>query len=812
MIYQLAHTSPYLGGQIRLDMMVNGRQATGLHVVPLSDSITFNESNSRDTLKYSHLDNIKYLYDLLGDDMFRDCNAFGDQRLWSYNPSDVIELDTFDHTYNSGLRRLRYKRYDKQMSFLCPLWVAEKDFDAAKLSFVFHIGPTYTVDATGEETPIIYFNPNDNRSYRASQSQTVSLSDGLVSYINTYLQAGRDTSSSVDSSNDLLYIDYTNMESWVKGIYAPSGTPIYKDTKVLLGQILNQELPLMDFDALLCGTLVDNKIVAQQLLNLNFCFNLEDVVSSAGLGNADFESYNIWVDVLYDGDVVEYRDIYSNYDDIPGWRINPPGTIESGGRTGQPDANNNVLDYFLDTKAINNIYKNKVTQPIFHWAFTDNDKYTYNLYNGFSPFLGTAEKNKYQMTGHYFDTPDFNATLYDPLANNIGWCSVLDFINTSTPLDDGVVEHDVEYYKKNYTKIPIYNNTTALENDRITWIGNTKYNTKTITAPSGALSGVEDYFYCAILVADTNQWKDSADVIVGTLLGTPISDTNRSFIITGPRSLEDGTTVNAIQFLIDRNELDLVTFKNIMNSTLDNDYIIYIKSILKNIIQPSKIMLESSASIYRAAAPIKTAQEVTYDYRQKTKKTVYLYRYSGKIIPQFIPVGNDSTDYRENYKYYYNNAYHFTTWSDQNKPDNWKHYNDMLATGYDPNYPSIDFYSLEKEKCDPYTLPLTYQDKDYREEICWYRANRIFLLPSTLVTTFSKTIGSGDIDTDELLLYAFRLMLKTTTLNTGTLVDDGEYDYIKDYYNYNIVYDYDDTSADAVKNNKMSFKITWTLR
>ena len=38
-----------------------------LHIVPLDDNISFNEGNSRETFRYTHLENIKHLFGEIGD-------------------------------------------------------------------------------------------------------------------------------------------------------------------------------------------------------------------------------------------------------------------------------------------------------------------------------------------------------------------------------------------------------------------------------------------------------------------------------------------------------------------------------------------------------------------------------------------------------------------------------------------------------------------------------------------------------------------------------------------------------------------------
>ena len=67
-------------------------------------------------------------------------------------------------------------------------------------------------------------------------------------------------------------------------------------------------------------------------------------------------------------------------------------------------------------------------QPNFHWSFTDNQRYTWNLYNGFSPLVEENGRTNL-IEGRFFDTPDIMSEDYSVYSNNTGFAE-----NNSLPL------------------------------------------------------------------------------------------------------------------------------------------------------------------------------------------------------------------------------------------------------------------------------------------------------------------------------------------------------------------------------------------
>ena len=123
------------------------------------------------------------------------------------------------------------------------------------------------------------------------------------------------------------------------------------------------------------------------------------------------------------------KDIYSNYTDIYSYKASndplKPGKFVEKYTDGEETFEYNVLDYLGDYKNIDLIPVNRMLQPNFHWSFTDNQRYTWNLYNGFSPLVD-ADGMTSRIEGRFFDTPDIMSESYSVYSNNIRWMTVLD--------------------------------------------------------------------------------------------------------------------------------------------------------------------------------------------------------------------------------------------------------------------------------------------------------------------------------------------------------------------------------------------------
>jgi hypothetical protein len=63
MIYQLAKTSVLLGGQTKINLILNGTKVSDIQYSPISNYIPFNYNVPQDVLNYTHGQNVKMLYE-----------------------------------------------------------------------------------------------------------------------------------------------------------------------------------------------------------------------------------------------------------------------------------------------------------------------------------------------------------------------------------------------------------------------------------------------------------------------------------------------------------------------------------------------------------------------------------------------------------------------------------------------------------------------------------------------------------------------------------------------------------------------------
>lgn len=417
MRYQLVRTSPYLGGQIRWDIPLhshyeNGEhklRTDGLYICPLNDDIPFLHDNSRDCLKYAHEVNIKDLYSKIGENMWLARGEWSGKG-WLHTPSGDL-VDPYSHVYTMGTRRIRFQRYNKQFSFLCPLWISEET-DPSKLYFVISVG------VAGEERTHIVRN-------------VMKLGDDIAGYMKNYLdksatwitpdmaQAESVIKQYRGVNDNLLNIKFDPDQAYITGVDVRNGQFLVKDVSYIVPNILRREDPLMEFDNMLLSLFSSQHMVAQQLINLNFVFDLEDIsyiLKDALLG----KSVTVSIRVGYDGKILPLKDIYTDYAHIPVFRAD----------MGEFHRGNSVLDYMSDNYMTLYVHTNKFIQPIFHWTMVENPQYIYNFYDGFAPvFMDQDTKELQRVSGRYFDQADISAPDHTTYNSAAYWCTWKDMSN-----------------------------------------------------------------------------------------------------------------------------------------------------------------------------------------------------------------------------------------------------------------------------------------------------------------------------------------------------------------------------------------------
>lgn len=663
MLYQLLRTTPYLSGQVMNNLIISktlsGITIDKLDITPLTDKISFNDSDKREYLNYTHEENIKHVYREVRDEFFT-CtqNFIGEKFIYS---QDFI--DTHDHTYLSGLRRMRYNQYEKQFSFLIPLWISENiDFNNLKFN--------------------ILVQKQGTKIYNIRTS--VGLSKNIAEYYNKFF---------ADINDDLINLRLDTNEAFLSGLSVETGLPVVKNVSYLVENILSMERPLLEFDYLFSSLFKENKVVSKQLINFNLVFNLMDLTASEVVNYESMfagKPLNIIVEVLYNGELLTKKDLYTNYEYIP-------ITVTDGITTEfHTDASQeyNALKYLGDNKMTDFIYTNKLTQPVHHWSLLENPDALFNLYDGFAPHLKDEVNNEfYRIQGHFQNQGDLSLREYNIYDNNLSWCKYFYYGNMSK-FD---IQHNLITKDETYTDITIDTSKPT------TWINGNKFEINYIDERGDYVFTNGEKFHFKIIECTNNgiYRNNSLDGIPSESfksftykLQNSVENDENNVVLISPTNEQDESYL--IFFSNTKNGLTLETIRNSVLEGVDLDnYKEFettfnkFKRILNGYIKPYKIVFNKTVRTVTDGDKLKT----NYVYNNDKNVYRYVYRYFGKVIPFFIDINDENL---KNFDYYYEQ------WNDINKP-HIKQYNKLLSEGYTPIYPDVKlddehyFYSLKRD-------------------------------------------------------------------------------------------------------------------
>ena len=379
MIYQLAKTSPLITGQVKMNMIMNGNKVVDLQYVPISNYIPFAYNNPIDVLNYTHGENVKTLCGKISDYFFKEVinPGLSTKQLHRY---DTLIDDTHENTYEMGMKRIEYKRYKKQFEFFCPVWCDNAD-EFKQLRFVINL---------------------ENRKGRTIYSKEITFDDNIKKYLNKI----HDDLGIYGLNNNLLYVNFQEMVSHIKGLNVKNGKVQTIDTSYVVNNLLYQERPVLETDNMLVNLFNAHNTIATQIFNFNFVFDLTDFIPLGLINDFFLERINVYVDVYKGYEKVLEKDLYTNYENIPRYDI----------YTGEYDSSHNVLDYLKEYKSTELITKNKLSQGTFHWCLQNNDTAVFNLYNGFSPIYNNVANSSKISCDH----PDLFTDVFDKNKNPLG--------------------------------------------------------------------------------------------------------------------------------------------------------------------------------------------------------------------------------------------------------------------------------------------------------------------------------------------------------------------------------------------------------
>lgn len=690
MFIQLLKTTPYLSGQHRLDVCLKKSTSTSnknydhtrnewlvttgkCHLSPLSDGIVYTDSIERPFFNQTYGDNLKFLYRQIKDDFFRNVPAITAKNILY---EDDIWIDTTDHTYECGLKRLRYEKYKKQFSWLCPLWIEDPNvFDY--LYFIMTI--------SGDEAE------------RHSMKIRITPSQELIDSLKEWYKG---------VSSDLLYIDIENERATIKGASVYSGTPVTADVSYIIPQLLDRERPVMETNSTLNQLFSSNNMIAKQLLNLNFCFSPEDIIPSHIINEFIGKRWKITIDTYYYDKKIDKMDFLSNYESLPTYLIN--------GDSGKWSSKHNVFDYLEDNNYVDYMYINKTTQVDPYWALVENPNYIYNFYNGFSSWYVSSDGDN-QIMGLSQSQPDVAHDEYDYRFNNLGWCEIYDYHNVigwnESDMDYSNIipnlNHSYEATKKS-TRI-------VIKTGEVCWINGIKFNCQNLSQNFN-----EDFRLFMCLTGDDASHGLQAEKIDNGVYCLFLPTNNQNSTI----NFKDLLTVKSIA--------------NNPNITIGGDaeasgkITNLFKYVFPTLIYPEKVIFRKSIQPVRAESPFEDSKEITY-IKQEYNVNSYVYRYSGALRPYFIEL--DDKVYN-NIDYFFKKwSKEDTADVSSDKYKELKRYNKMLNTKYDAVFPSKDFYGITNNGRIKY---LDYPDryKNLGCEFQWYMDGRFYVLPPVIELSF----------------------------------------------------------------------------
>lgn len=720
--YQLYRTNPLLGGQLKWDIIVDSDikdlYVSDFHITPLSDQVPYNKYVDDTLLNYSHQYNVKKYFSKIRGSFYQNYIKPQLNHKWPII-DDGSYIQVYDDTYFMGCKRSNYDIYKKQFEFLCPVWIEQL---SDNIIFTINIRTN-----------------NDNKSVIASKSLTIDKSigkeyhDKFTSYLKDYIKY-----IGLDEGNDkVININLSKKTASLDCLDVVTGEKSVKNISNLATNILMRERPLMEFDSMIIDSFKNNNSICNQLFNFNICFNVEDIIPQTYISDMmKGDSFIFECVVKVDGNVLDIKDLYNNFEFIP---KKYSGVEELDSSIPTP----NVLDYLDDYKYVEFMDKNRISPSIIHWSLTANNDYIFNVYDGFGGW--SYSNGKYVYHSHLFnDTPDLTQTSFSPTLNNINWCNRYE-INS---YDD--------YYLIKTNQVP--ESPYSRFGKDIKWVNNVQYNIMDDTFDSIGIilckinnNPDKDKIYKE-LEQDRNTEK------INDIYCKIIKDTNDNVYIMLICDDYEYFTFNFIRRLFDR-----------ISSEKFNKEFEYIKNVLNSAIDIPLVVFKKSLFIDKADSPSLSSNEIMY-YKNDGSYMNYVFRYDGNIRPTFISV-KDS---------YYNLMYYKKVLKKEDVSTSvFAKFNDSK---YPPIFPSIDYYALNNVKMNYESLDnsLSNNYEDYK----WFNNSKhIYLIPNIKCDIESIKNDQGDY-------LKISELIKKYLKKYYNIDNEGLLDYINNLYNIESSYEY----------------------
>ena len=387
--YQLYRSNISLGGQMKWDICIesfandadekyDGLVVNSLGLSPLSDTIKCQRGFDDTLLNNDHLLNIKNYHNTIEGSFF---NTYADPILTSSEP--IISEDKSERVYlhnnilDMGLRRAKYSIYKKQFEYFCPLWLENYNPDTQQLGFKFSVNIGNRV-----VTKILTLGKHVGSD----------IHNRFVDYLNKYIK-------DIELDDRLIKVDFNNKAAFISGVNAKTG--LYtksKDISILCDNLLSSERLLLETDNLIIQNFKDNHLIAKQLFNFNFIFDIDEFIVSTTLSEIYGSNVNMNIEayIIEDGvwTKLDRKDFYTNYDNIKCRKVGVGASTsdinddeQSGIKYYSSESDVNILDEIADNRNVDIIDKNKITQNILHWSLVGDNDYIFNIYTGFGGVL-----------------------------------------------------------------------------------------------------------------------------------------------------------------------------------------------------------------------------------------------------------------------------------------------------------------------------------------------------------------------------------------------------------------------------------------
>lgn len=520
--YQLYRTNPGLSGQVKWNLIIDNDSNGDIHVtdfqlVPINNNSLNIRPLKTNLLKHSHIENLKQYYNYNSKYFYDDTNCLDSQ--FKHNNVSINDGNFCPITYNMGCKRTSYKRNGKQFEFLCPLWIEKITKD---IKFEFQI---YSKSKNNSNfllsKKVLTFNVFPDSENKFDTSFQTRFSRYLSNYIDKCnMKIGNSNVASIEFKeliNNLKGATYLTLQGINLRNKIILNKNISKSKPILLSEF-NEVSTLLETDKAIMSAFKNNAFICPQLLNFNFCFNIEDIMTYniIKLLTDNNGKLYISVNVKVDDVELEKRDFDIEYDYIEKKLI-----YDNNSKT--------ITDYINSKKESNinayNVFGNEPTgkstlyDSTCHWTLSNND-YIINSFQGFEGI--TIEESKqndnskvleYYNDYQYADTPSIT-TIGDP---ELGDCSTR-WINTmyiSSWPDFNTDFIETDEYKNFATYIDAVDNEGEIfvNGIKIRQLQDTFENKYIIgiIAPSDLISRIYNNFDSKIIHSDT--YSDSKVVI-----------------------------------------------------------------------------------------------------------------------------------------------------------------------------------------------------------------------------------------------------------------------------------------------------------